>query len=109
MVLGDEIEQHGGLLFGAGVELHTVEGLVYLPYGALKRLVLLVTEKGALAETFLQRVDGLHGVVVGGTERSLTGGVADGEPLVVVAVEGVEGVGVVGHHVEECIGLVGRE
>ena len=42
MVLGDEIEQHGGLLLYTGIEVRTVEGLIDLPDGALERVVLLV-------------------------------------------------------------------
>ena len=45
MVLGDEIEQHGGLLLYTGIEVHTAEGLIDLPNGALERVVSLRTTR----------------------------------------------------------------
>ena len=45
MVLGDEIEQHGGLLLYTGIEIHTAECLIDLPDGALERVVLIVAEE----------------------------------------------------------------
>ena len=46
MVLGDEIEQHGSLLLYTGIEVHTVEGLIDLPDGALERVVLSLPKRG---------------------------------------------------------------
>ena len=37
------------------------------------------------------------------------GGLVDGQALVVVVVERVEGVGIVGDHLEQGVGLIGRE
>ena len=52
-VIGDEIEQHGSLLLYTGVEVHTVEGLIDLPNGALERVVLLVAEERGSNRTSL--------------------------------------------------------
>ena len=53
MVLGDEIEQHGSLLLYTGIEVHTVEGLIDLPDGALERVVLLVAEERGVTKQHL--------------------------------------------------------
>ena len=108
MVLGDEIEQHGGLLLYTGIEVHTVEGLIDLPDGALERVVLLVAKKRGVTKLLFQHIDFLHSVLVGGVKGLLVGGLADAQPLIVVVVEGVERIGMVDDDLEECIALVSR-
>ena len=90
MVLGDEIEQHGGFLFHAGIEVHTAEGLIDLANGALKGVVLLVAEERGVTKLLFQHIDFHHSVLVGGMKGLLAGGLADAQPLIVVVVEGVE-------------------
>ena len=104
MVLGDEIEQHGCFLFHAGIEVHTAEGLIDLPNGALERVVLFVAEERGVAELLFLHIDFLHSVLVGGVKGLL----ADAQPLIVVVVEGVERIGIVDDDLEECIALVSR-
>ena len=101
MVLGDEIEQHGSLLLYTGIEVHTVEGLIDLPDGALERVVLLVAEERGVAELLFQHIDFLHSVLVGGMKGLLSGGLADAQPLIVVVVEGVERIGIVDDDLED--------
>ena len=108
MVLGDEIEQHGGLIFYTGVEVHTAECLIDLPDGALERGVLLVAEERGVTKLLFQHIDFLHGILVCGVKGLLAGGLADAQPLIVVVVEGVERIGIVEDDLEECIALVSR-
>ena len=97
MVLGDEIEQHGGLILYTGVEVHTAKGLIDLPNGALEGVVLLVAKERGVAELLFQHIDFLHSVLVGGVKGLL----ADAQPLIVVVVEGVERIGVFDDYLEE--------
>ena len=90
MVLGDEIEQHGGLILYTGVEVHTAKGLIDLPNGALEGVVFLVSEERGVTKLLFQHIDFLHGILVGGVKGLLAGGLADAQPLIVVVVEGVE-------------------
>lgn len=76
MVLGDEIEQHGGLILYTGVEVHTAKGLIDLPNGALEGVVLLVAKERGVAELLFQHIDFLHSVLVGGVKGLLAGGLA---------------------------------
>ena len=108
MVLGDEIEQHGGLLLYTGIEVRTVEGLIDLPDGALERVVLLVAEERGVTKLLFQYVDFLHSVLVGGVKGLLAVGLADAQPLIVIVVEGIKCIGVVDDDLEERIALVGR-
>ena len=101
MVLGDEIEQHGGLLLYTGIEVHTAKGLIDLPDGALERVVLLVAEERGVTKLLFQHIDFLHSVLVGGVKGLLAGGLADAQPLIVVVVEGVERIGVFDDYLEE--------
>ena len=96
------------LLLYTGIEVHTVEGLIDLPDGALERVVLLVAEERGVAELLFQHIDFLHSVLVGGMKGLLSGGLADAQPLIVVVVEGVERIGIVDDDLEECIALVSR-
>ena len=77
MVLGDEIEQHGCFLLHAGIEVHTAEGLIDLPDGALEIVVLLVAEERGVTKLLFQHIDFLHGILVGGMKGLLAGGLAD--------------------------------
>ena len=108
MAPGEEIEQHGCFFFYTGIEVHTVEGLIDLPDGALERVVLLVAEERGVTELLFQHIDFLHSVLVGGVKGLLAGGLADAQPLIVVVVEGVERIGIVDDDLEECIALVSR-
>ena len=90
MVLGDEIEQHGGLIFYTGVEVHTAECLIDLTNGTFEGIVFFVSEERGVAELLFQHIDFLHSVLVGGVKGLLAGGLADAQPLIVVVVEGVE-------------------
>ena len=92
------------LLLYTGIEVHTVEGLIDLPDGALERVVLLVAKKRGVTKLLLQHIDFLHSVLVGGVKGLL----ADAQPLIVVVVEGVERIGIVDDDLEECIALVSR-
>ena len=97
MVLGDEIEQHGGLILYTGVEVHTAKGLIDLPNGALEGVVFLVSEERGVTKLLFQHIDFLHSVLVGGVKGLL----ADAQPLIVVVVEGVERIGVFDDYLEE--------
>ena len=77
MVLGDEIEQHGGLLLYTGIEVQTVEGLIDLPNGALERVVLLIAEERGVAELLFQHIDFLHSLLVGGVKGLLAYSIAE--------------------------------
>jgi len=44
MVLHDEIEKRGCLLFDGGVKLLSSEGLIDLPYGTLEGVILFSAE-----------------------------------------------------------------
>ena len=69
MILGDEVEEHGGFLFHRRVEFFASEGLVYLTDAALERVVLLVAKPLATTELVMQATDFGHGILVRGTER----------------------------------------
>ena len=45
VILRDQIKQHGGFLFYAGIEFFTAKGLVYLTNGAFETVVFLITEE----------------------------------------------------------------
>ena len=77
MVLGDEIEQHGSLLLYTGIEVHTAEGLIDLPDGALERVVLLVAEERGVTKLLFQHIDFLHSVLVGGVKGLLAYSIAE--------------------------------
>ena len=77
MVLGDEMEQHGGLLLYTGIEVYTVEGLIDLPDGALERVVLLVAEERGVTELLFQHIDFHHSVLVGGMKGLLAYSIAE--------------------------------
>ena len=57
IVLGDEIEQHGGLLLYTGIEVRTAEGLIDLPDGALERFILLIAEERRISKLLFQYID----------------------------------------------------
>ena len=82
MVLGDEMEQHGGLLLYTGIEVHTVEGLIDLPNGALERVVLLVAEERGVTKLLFQHIDFLHSVLVGGMKGLLAYSIAEKYDLI---------------------------
>ena len=77
MVLGDEIEQHGGLLLYTGIEVHTAKGLIDLPDGALERVVLLVVEERGVTKLLFQHIDFHHSVLVGGVKGLLAYSIAE--------------------------------
>ena len=109
VVLCDKIQEHGGFLFYAGIELFAAEGLVYLSDAALERVVLLVAEQHGAAKLLAKATNLFHSILVGGVEGFFFCGLLDGQALVVVVVERVEGVGVVRHHFEEGIRFVRGE
>lgn len=45
MVLGDEVEQHGGFLLHAGIEFFASECLIDLTDAALERVVFFITKE----------------------------------------------------------------
>ena len=65
------------LLLYTGIEVHTVEGLIDLPDGALERVVLLVAEERGVAELLFQHIDFLHGILVGGMKGLLAYSIAE--------------------------------
>ena len=67
----------------------------------------LVAEERATAKLVAQPGNLHHGVLVCGVERLFLRSIVDGQPLVVVVVERVEGVCVVHHHVQQVLTLNG--
>ena len=65
------------LLLYTGIEVHTVEGLIDLPDGALERVVLLVAKKRGVTKLLLQHIDFLHSVLVGGVKGLLAYSIAE--------------------------------
>ena len=65
------------LLLYTGIEIHTVEGLIDLPDGALERVVLLVAKKRGVTKLLLQHIDFLHSVLVGGVKGLLAYSIAE--------------------------------
>ena len=64
MAPGEEIEQHGCFFFYTGIEVHTAEGLIDLPNGALERVVLLVAEERGVTKLLFQHIDFLPDFVI---------------------------------------------
>ena len=77
MAPGEEIEQHGCFFFYTGIEVHTAEGLIDLPNGALERVVLLIAEERGVAELLFQHIDFLHSLLVGGVKGLLAYSIAE--------------------------------
>ena len=65
------------LLLYTGIEIHTVEGLIDLPDGALERVVLLNAKKRGVTKLLLQHIDFLHSVLVGGVKGLLAYSIAE--------------------------------
>ena len=104
MVFHYEIEEHGCLFLHRRIEVFAREGLVDLSDTAFEGVVLFVGKPLAASKFVLQGVDSLHSILVGGAERFFLGRPLDVQGLIVVAVEGVEGIYIIANDIEEsCI------
>ena len=100
MVFGDKIKKHGSFLLHAGIEFHTIEGLIYLSDAALEGVVLLVAKECRATKLFTEHIYLVHGVLVSGMEGFLFGGLIDVQSLVVVVVKSVKSVCVIQNHIK---------
>lgn len=105
VIFNQEVEQIGGLLFDAGIEIPSAEGLHDCPEGAFHAVVLLPSEEIGTAKFFSQAVHHAPGLVVAeGFDRPRRCG-AHANTLMVVVVQEIEGKGIIGHDGKQGLGF----